>query len=273
MCAAQAQTNPQIQAHAHLKSSRQRARVDGQVHLVAHIHNDSLDTAWPRWPRSPVPLGKVVGFFCAGGHCLCIQTPRAQIVLSRTCLGTEQLDRGGVNCSVLVRAETSTSLCASVVERVFWQQCAAFVNVVVSMFSALEAGAGALTSRAQKMFPTTHKFETLMLSNCTSPHICRERLGAGDWWCVHPKVAHRTCRDRFDFRWLLVARVHSLLLLHTLCRESDTIWCICRRVLQGSRICKHMFTCSSLRHIRFCGEEAHLDCTFMRMWMQMQLLV
>ena len=46
-----------------------------------------------------------------------------------------------------------------------------FVNVVVSMFSALEAGAGAFTSRAQKMFPTTHKFETLMLSNYTSPHI------------------------------------------------------------------------------------------------------
>ena len=91
MCAAQAQTYPQIQTHAHLKSSRQRARVDGQVHLVAHIHGDSLDIAWPRWPRSPVPLGKVVGFFCAGGHCLCIQTPRAQNVLSRTCLGTEHL--------------------------------------------------------------------------------------------------------------------------------------------------------------------------------------
>ena len=72
---------------------------------------------------------------------------------------------------MLVRAEISTSLCASVVERVFWQQCAAFVNVVVSMFSALEAGAGALTSRAQKMFPTTHKFETLMLSSCASPHV------------------------------------------------------------------------------------------------------
>ena len=26
-----------------LKSSRQRARVDGQVHLVAHIHGDSLE--------------------------------------------------------------------------------------------------------------------------------------------------------------------------------------------------------------------------------------
>ena len=157
MHAAQAQTNPQIQKHAHLNSSRQRARVDVQVHLVAHIHSDSLDNAWPPGPRSPVPLGKVVAFFCAGDHCLCIQTPRAQNV-SRTCLGIEQLDRCVVNCSVLVRAETSTSPCASVVERVFGQQCAAFVNVVVSMFSALEAGAVALTSRAQKMFTPTHKF-------------------------------------------------------------------------------------------------------------------
>ena len=30
--------------------------------------------------------------------------------------------------------------------------------------------------------------------------------------------------------------------------------------------CKHMFTCSSLRHIRFCGEEAHLDCTLHESW-------
>ena len=72
---------------------------------------------------------------------------------------------------MLVRAEITTFLCPTVAERVFWQQCAAFVNVVVSLFFALEAGAGALTSRAQKMFPTTHKFETLMLSSCTSPHI------------------------------------------------------------------------------------------------------
>ena len=42
----------------------------------------------------------------------------------------------------------------------------AFVNVVVSTFSALEVGAGASRSRAQKMFPTTRQFDTLMLSRC-----------------------------------------------------------------------------------------------------------
>ena len=44
--------------------------------------------------------------------------------------------------------------------------CVAFVNVVVSTFSALEVGAGASRSRAQKMFPTTRQFDTLMLSRC-----------------------------------------------------------------------------------------------------------
>ena len=113
-------------------------------------------------------------------------------------------------------------------------------------------------ARAQKMFPTTHKFETLMLSNYTSPHVVVNVSVLETGGVCTQKVAHRTCRDRFDFRRLLVACVHSLLLLHTLCRESDAISCICRRVLPGSRICKHMFTCSSLRHIRFCGEGAHL---------------
>ena len=90
------------------------------------------------------------------------------------------------------------------------------MNVVVSTFSALEAGAGASRSRAQKMFPTTRQFDTLMLSRCAVLRV----VVAGV--CVHPKLAHGTCLDGFDFLWLLVAFVDSLLLLHTLCRERHT---------------------------------------------------
>ena len=42
---------------------------------------------------------------------------------------------------------------------------------------------------------------------------------------MHPKLAHGTGLDGFDFLWLLVAFVHSL-----------------------SHICKNMFTCASLGH-------------------------
>ena len=76
---------------------------------------------------------------------------------------------------------------------------------------------------------------------------------------MHPKLAHGTCLDGFDFLWLLVAFEDSLLLLHTTCRERHTVWCTFRRVLAGSYTCEHMFTCASLRHIRFCGEQEQVN--------------
>ena len=230
MCAAQAQRYPQIQTHAHLKSSRQRARVDGQVHFVAHIHGVSLDSACVRLATQSS------SWLFLRRRPLLVHSGAASIkCLVTHMLRYRALDRGGVNCSVLVRAETSTSLCASVVERVFWQQCAAFVNVVVSMFSVLEAGAGALTSRAQKMCPTTHKFETLLLPNCTSPHsvVNVSVLETGGVCTQKSRTEHAVTDLIFDGCLLHVFTHFSCC---APCAEKATICCICRRVLQGSRI-------------------------------------
>ena len=173
-----------------------------------------------------------------------------------------------------MRAEISTILVPRSSNACFGNSAHAFVNVVVSMFSALEAGAGALTSRAQKMFPTTRKVETLMLSNCTKSSYCRERLGAGDLVVCAPKKS-RTEHVLTDliFDGCLLHSVHLLecLVAHIVAENATRLWtCTFRLYVQmaGIRadvdawckaISKHMFTCSSLRHIRFCGEQVQVN--------------
>ena len=99
-----------------LKSSCQRARVDGQVHLVAHIHGGSPDNACAQLATRPSSSYEG-GWRFLRRRPLFVHSDAA----STTCLVTHMfgccaLDRGGVNCSVLVRAKTSTSFVCCVCE-------------------------------------------------------------------------------------------------------------------------------------------------------------
>ena len=190
---------------------------------------------------------------------MCIQAPRAESVLSRTCLGTEHL---------IVVVSTVQCLCAQKFRLPYVPRSsnACFGNSALRLYM--------LWCQCFLRWRLVLVHSQAVRRKCFQPHTSLRRScfqtvqvlivsRTSRWWrlvvCAPKSRAEHAVTDVIFDGCLLHVFTHFSCCGP--CAEKATICCICRRVLQGSRICKHMFTCSSLRHIRFCGEETHLVCT------------